>query len=457
MPPVGDAGALLVPAGARVLHIGPPKTGTTALQGAFWLARDALPRQGVRYPGRSRHPARPMFAVTRRNPPGASEPPPAKVWDAFLADVRQDPGARVMVSSEGFAYASEEAITRVVSDLGPDRIQVVVTLRPLGRLLASEWQQQVQGGMRLAFEAWLEALFDDPAAAHSRSFWHRHRHDRLVARWAAAAGAERVTVLVVDERDHGKLYRDMEALLGLQAGTLVPGSTLPNRSLTLEEISALRALREVFAAEGRTAAEFDRLVRLQAGPHLKRRVPGPDEHRIETPAWALERAAAVAAEMVPALAASGVRWWGDLDGLAAPAPAGAPDHVTSDVPVPAHVGAAIAMAVARAGGLVTPQEGDTGPADPAPDDAAGRARKRSLVGRLGARAARRLGRQARTLGWAGPADAAVPANAGVSGEATTPTSWSGAPDPATPGPPPAHRARPGRALPHQRSTPCWHR
>ena len=38
---------LTLEAGARLLHIGPHKTGTTAIQGAFDLARGRLAEHGV--------------------------------------------------------------------------------------------------------------------------------------------------------------------------------------------------------------------------------------------------------------------------------------------------------------------------------------------------------------------------------------------------------------------------
>ena len=42
---------LLLPEGCRLIHIGPHKTGTTALQWAMHVARDSLHEQGVHYAG----------------------------------------------------------------------------------------------------------------------------------------------------------------------------------------------------------------------------------------------------------------------------------------------------------------------------------------------------------------------------------------------------------------------
>ena len=48
---------LLLPKGAGLLHIGPHKTGSTALQDGFDQARAELDAQGVAYLSRARHDA----------------------------------------------------------------------------------------------------------------------------------------------------------------------------------------------------------------------------------------------------------------------------------------------------------------------------------------------------------------------------------------------------------------
>src|ERR687890_430374 len=45
-----------LPAGTRLLHIGPHKTGTTTVQAAFHQNRAALAAQGVHYAGSTGHP-----------------------------------------------------------------------------------------------------------------------------------------------------------------------------------------------------------------------------------------------------------------------------------------------------------------------------------------------------------------------------------------------------------------
>jgi hypothetical protein len=184
MPPTLDPAELTLPAGTRLVHIGPPKTGTTSLQGAFHSARGSLLDQGVRYAGRARHSRYAVYAALRR--PAyrhLAAPPPLARWQALVDEIEQAPEARVILSSEVLTDGDLAAVERVVRDLDPRRVHVVVTLRPLARILASQWQQEVRGGQRTAFDRWLAEVFDGRSRT-ARHFWHRHRHDRLIARWA---------------------------------------------------------------------------------------------------------------------------------------------------------------------------------------------------------------------------------------------------------------------------------
>ena len=79
---------LLLQGGTRLLHIGPHKTGSTAVQGAFHLARERLAAQGVVYPGRGKQPLWPILAVTGQ-PALRGEPSPEMAyWDRLVHDIR---------------------------------------------------------------------------------------------------------------------------------------------------------------------------------------------------------------------------------------------------------------------------------------------------------------------------------------------------------------------------------
>ena len=307
-----------LPTGTRLVHIGPHKTGTTAIQSAFHRNRTSLAEQGVHYAGSQRQPMQAAHAVTGKPSPYADgKVPPMRRWDSLLGEIRRAKADRVVISSEGFADADDEASRRVVADLDPSRTHVVVTLRPLVDLLPSQWHQHVQQGMTMAYESWLETIFDKPDERVSRAFWQRHRHDRLVRRWANAVGAANVTAVVGDPADRDGLLRSFEDLVGVRSGTLVPEADLTNRSLTEAEAEAVRAFNVAFRAEGLGTPLHAKVMRFGAAELLKRREPSPDEPRIRTPAWAMKRGAEVGAEIATGLSESGVRVLGDLANLTA--------------------------------------------------------------------------------------------------------------------------------------------
>ena len=307
----------------------------------------------MRYAGNARHSSKAVLAVTGRRSIAADDaaPPPISHWEAVLREIRDAPQLHVVLSSEAFSYAQPAAIERVVRDLDRERLHVVVTLRPIARLVASEWQEHVQSGMRLSFEAYLDALFRDGDPDQARSFWHRQRHDHLIERWAEQVGIDRMSAIVVDEADPGRLYRVFEALTGLREGTLVPEDGISNRSLTLPEIVAVRALADRFEAEGYSMAAFHRVVRMKVAASMKTRAPGPDEPRIDSPQWALDAAGAVAREVVAGIRASGVRVIGDFDSLTVVPTSRLAGDGLPDVPIPPEVAASMAMGALHAGDL----------------------------------------------------------------------------------------------------------
>ena len=308
--------AVLLGAGTRLLHIGPHKTGTTAVQGAFHSGRERLAAEGVFYPGQGRQPLWPILAVTGQ-PPLLGEPTPKiSYWDLLVQAIRAASDQRVVLSSEFFAEADDATARRVVEDLGGHRVHVVVTLRSLTRILPSQWQQYLQNGYSFPYEEWLDGILSDPPRTPTPGFWRRHRHDALVTRWAAAVGAGNLTVIVVDESDRLMLLRVFESMLGLPGGFLVPEERAVNRSLTLAEAELVRLLNEEFSRREWPGRSYSRFMRYGAVEQMKTaRQPSADEPRITTPEWALSRAAAMSAEMARNIEALGVHITGDISAL----------------------------------------------------------------------------------------------------------------------------------------------
>ncbi|MFJ4623102.1 hypothetical protein [Streptomyces sp. NPDC088812] len=352
-----------LPTGTRLLHIGPHKTGTTAIQGALFAAKDRMPERGVVFPATSRHPMQAVLAACARSGMMGDTTPTEQHWTRFVEQVRATGRSTSVISSEFFADApDDETIERIVGQLGGERVHVLVTLRPLVRIMPSQWQQYVQNGLRMSYEEWLEHMLRKaPYEKPNPSFWRRHRHDRLVERWVRVVGADRVTVVVVDDRDRDGLMRTFEALLGLPDRLLQPVPDTANRSLTLAETEMLRNLNKEFRGNGLPDELYSRLVRHGAVMHMKNACsPTSRDVRISTPAWAAEAAAAIGAEMTGRIEAMGVRVIGDPGLLSAvPKPAhrpaqeaGQPEEeprISPEVAAQALYGALAAVAAEPAG------------------------------------------------------------------------------------------------------------
>ncbi|MFE5815512.1 hypothetical protein ACFQ6S_19165 [Streptomyces sp. NPDC056479] len=309
-----------LPTGTRLLHIGPHKTGTTSIQGALFAAKDEMARHGVEWPAATRHPMEAVLAVCARTGMMGDAKPTERHWDRLLEQVHATGRRTSVISSEFFADAPDDAaIGRIVGRLGGDRVHVLVTLRPLARIMPSQWQQYVQNGLRMGYEDWLEHMLSRPPYEKPNpSFWRRHRHDRLIERWVRVAGAERVTVVVVDDRHREGLMRTFEALLGLPKGLLRPVPDAANRSLTLAETEMLRNLNKEFRANELPEELYSQLVRNGAVMHMKNTcTPGLGDVKIRTPQWAVEAAAAIGAEMAERIGVTGVRVLGDMRLLSA--------------------------------------------------------------------------------------------------------------------------------------------
>jgi hypothetical protein len=154
-------------------------------------------------------------------------------------------------------------------------------------------------------------------------------------------------VVVVDETDKRMLVRTFEQLLELTEGSLDPKDPGANRSLTYAEAELLRAFNRRFLDHGWSHEDYTKLVRFGAARHLQQRTPGPDEPRVLTPQWAVDRGAEIGAEMVANIRATGVRVIGPLDLLADPAAASSVGDNAPRPAIPHEVAARFAAGVVR--------------------------------------------------------------------------------------------------------------
>jgi hypothetical protein len=312
-----------IPPGHILVHIGPYKTGSTALQSALFARREELATHGVAYPGRWRRPLRPGHALMRWAPRG-QKVPPVSVWDDFAADVRalaDDRGQRVCLSTEDFGrLRRHERSEKIVTDLGgPERVHVVAVARAYHRLLPSHWQERVKSYETLSYDAWLHEVLEgsDQHRAH-RSFWTSHDVERLTSMWLDLIGPDHFTLVVTDDSDRSLLAGAVEVMLGLPEG-LLAGDQVANASLSRNAVEVLRRINLEFEGNSWSDGDYRRLVQhgmvraLQAAGRQ-----GEDEGTVPLPPWAQPLLAERSDRRIDAIHSLGVRVVGDVECLRPP-------------------------------------------------------------------------------------------------------------------------------------------
>jgi hypothetical protein len=313
---------LLLPPGARLFHIGPPKTGTTGLQVTMHRLRETLREHGVVYPGKGTRPRYAVWSLVGHPEDGAR--PPIRHWRALVDEVQSAGDNRVCISTEDWARIDLDGAVTTVGDLADGRAHVVATARPLHRLLPSHWQQRVKmRGTTLSYEEWLRVVLRDGDESDPvwRNFRFPHDIEQVAGRWAKAAGGPgRFTLIVSDEADREQLPRTFEQMLGLPMGMLSQAMTeVRNPSIGYGRTDAIRRLTEAFHANGwRDQAALDELSGKLTDAY-KTTAPWQDEPKIPAlPAWAADRVAELSEQRIAAVRSLGLRVVGDPEHLRFP-------------------------------------------------------------------------------------------------------------------------------------------
>src|SRR3954447_4933898 len=306
---------LVLPLGTRLLHIGPQKTGTTAIQSALHEARKDLAEHDLYVPKGGWRRREASWALGLGSPRRAERPDMAE-WKALIEEVRAANGSRVCVSNEDFAHADAHTIERIVHDLGGDRAHVVAVARALHRYLPSQWQERIKAGQRRSFDKWLKVILDgDDSRSEWRNVWSGRDTVPLVNRWLKVVPPEAFTLVILDEDDRRQLPGVFERMLGLPEGLLVPLGGR-NASLSYAETEVIRHLNRTTAAHQWSKLDRADLIRSGLIAHLKRQdehAPGPRLPAI--PEWAASAIEKRTEERIEDIAQLPVRIVGDLENL----------------------------------------------------------------------------------------------------------------------------------------------
>lgn len=277
------------------IHPGFHKTGTTGIQTIFTESRKRFMEEGLFYPyarGEGHH--RAAWALHERiwgwKDRGGKKTPISE-WNHL---VKQTKRARksALISSEFFSELTLEEISKVRQAFSKVETTVIFTWRPLHKLLASSYQQYLKYGIKADYEKWLFGIFKEGEYKNQTpSFWERHRHGEVIAKWVEVFGVDSVKVIVADEKNPNFLYNSFGNILGIESSLIrADETTKKNRSLTFEETSLLLEVNKRFPKE-RAWADYEMFVREGAFNRLANSTyPAIGGSKLLTPDWAVAAA-----------------------------------------------------------------------------------------------------------------------------------------------------------------------
>ncbi|WP_309647734.1 hypothetical protein [Nocardioides sp.] len=302
-----------------VLHVGLMKSGTSYVQQRLEANRDLLRERGVLLPGeRWRDQVLAVSDVLGREQLAGKS---AGRWARLVAEAEAHDGV-VVVSMEFLGPATPESIAQVVASFARVPVDVVVTLRDLGRTVPAMWQESLQNGGTRAWGDYVGLL--DGKRKPAQAFWRQQGMGRIVDNWVAAVGAAHVALVTLPPpgADPGLLWSRFCEAAGLDALDAAPVAPA-NTSLDAASAMVLRELNLLLEQDGIASGDYHRLVKFELG---KRALAGRTGESIgfDPPRWLRERAATIRGR----LEASGARVVGDLDDLSPRATPGTdPDAV----------------------------------------------------------------------------------------------------------------------------------
>jgi hypothetical protein len=199
-----------------VVHIGPRKTGTTYLQRVLQLLSPALTSHGVLYPidYRDQEDYNHVGAVTDLTHNEESKESnrwtgkDGSGWTGLVSAIQGWDGTAI-ISAEMIGGLRPHAAQRLLDGLASPTIDVVITMRDLGRILPSSWQQHVRNTHTQAYKAYLkrrarERGTESPVqmqqawdSERHQTFWRSYAYGALVRRWQGLVGPDHVKIVTL--------------------------------------------------------------------------------------------------------------------------------------------------------------------------------------------------------------------------------------------------------------------
>ncbi|MBA2640927.1 MAG: hypothetical protein H0U77_13270 [Nocardioidaceae bacterium] len=298
------------------LHIGLHKTGTTFLQSVLQANRHRLAEQGVLFPGGDAGLVQ-KFAVwdlVGRRPRGVRDHRIAGQWNALSQAVRGDARDTALISVEYLSLVTPAQARRAIHSFAGAQVHVVATVRDLGRVLMSAWQEELKNDNTWTWEEFATAVRDpgQRASNPARGFWQQQDIPAVLETWRAALPADRVHVVVVPPSGDSPqpLLTRFCGVVGIDPEQLVDDVTWTNESIG---VAGAEVLRRVNARLDHRLhqRQYDKVVKRTMSPAFR----GDEAQRLVLPAAEVDWVQAEARRMVAAVESGGYDVVGDLGDL----------------------------------------------------------------------------------------------------------------------------------------------
>lgn len=313
------------------LHAGLPKTGTTFLQTRMWHNRSRLRRQGFLYPGSIRMDHYRAWQDVQLGPRSGSDRATG-AWSRLRDEIDAWDGD-ALVSHEFFSMATPAQAARVVEDLRPAHVEVVLTVRAYALQLPAVWQEALKMGSRRSFGQFMDAMLaEDRGAGTLRGAWSWTSQDvpDVLERWSSAVPSAQVTVVTVPPPGGPRtlLWDRWCEAVGIDDGALDHHAPFANESLGASQAAFLLRVLPHLQGPLTSGGVRHRWVRQYLGHEVLGPQNGP---RFGPRPEQAAQLRALSEDAVAAIAGGGYRVVGSVDDLVPPdtPPADAhPDDVT---------------------------------------------------------------------------------------------------------------------------------
>lgn len=191
------------PEGGVLIHIGTPKTGSTAIQNFLRSNTEALEKKKTHYISHMRRGIGHNFLASRLLGRNAMQ-----VWSSVTEEIKSYPGALCIISSEGlFQSAFADAIKQYMPKDLRGRSRIIVYLRRQDNYLEALYKQGVKRGR----------LNVSPQAFLDQQIARRCDYATVVERFADVIGPDQITLRRFERPalTGGDIVTDFLSLIGL--------------------------------------------------------------------------------------------------------------------------------------------------------------------------------------------------------------------------------------------------